>query len=168
MVSTTGFDRLREFGFSEEDIQGIRTQFHEEQGEGDDAEVALRRREREEEWMNSMASETQEEESKAGKKRGRGREGISQSTLPFCSLTCLDGDWAVYTDMVYGMTVGFLFGILMLFFFKQGIFSSRQQTGTNGQMINEENETELTFFLLSGILLGIVINFSFGVLQWTS
>jgi len=70
--------------------------------------------------------------------------------------------------MVYGMTVGFLFGILMLFFFKQGIFSSRQQTGTNGQMINEENETELTFFLLSGILLGIVINFSFGVLQWTS
>jgi len=73
MVSTTGFDRLREFGFSEEDIQGIRTQFHEEQGEGDDAEVALRRREREEEWMNSMASETQEEESKAGKKRGRGR-----------------------------------------------------------------------------------------------
>jgi len=65
------------------------------------------------------------------------------STMRFCSLTSLDGDWAVYTDMVYGMTIGFLFGILVLFFFKQGIFSSRQQTGASRLSI-EETETEET------------------------
>jgi len=49
--------------------------------------------------------------------------------------------------MMYGLILGFLFGILMVFFLKQNIFTSRQQTG---------------------ILFGILVNFSFGLLRWTS
>jgi len=61
-VPVTGFDRLRDSGFSEEDVQMFRNQFHEEASE--DEEGSVRMREREEEWINSMASQNQQDESK--------------------------------------------------------------------------------------------------------
>jgi hypothetical protein len=55
MIPPTGFDRLRESGFTEEDIRNIRTQFHRLHGtpfeeEGPTAEEA---RNLEEQWMDN-------------------------------------------------------------------------------------------------------------------
>ncbi|KAI9241782.1 MAG: DUF2407 C-terminal domain-containing protein [Podila humilis] len=52
----TGFDRLREAGFSEEEIRSIRRQFHASRGTTADATARARRVE--EEWIDQHGAET--------------------------------------------------------------------------------------------------------------
>ncbi|KAI1306743.1 hypothetical protein EDD11_004669 [Mortierella claussenii] len=125
----TGFDRLREAGFSEDEIRSIRRQFHASRGtltstvgengivvgldQDEDANVRARRIE--EEWIDQHGSETLPE----------GLEGS-------------------YSEMVWGLMLGFFMGLVALFWFKEATFSRRQQMG---------------------IIAGLMINVGFGVLH---
>ncbi|KAF9897418.1 hypothetical protein BX616_005638, partial [Lobosporangium transversale] len=107
-----GFDRLREAGFSEDEIRSIRRQFHANRGtvtsnvgengiavELDEDEDAITRARRvEEEWIDQHGSETLPE----------GLEGS-------------------YGEMVWGLMIGFFMGLIALFWFKEATFSRRQQ-----------------------------------------
>ncbi|KAG0359947.1 hypothetical protein BG005_011817 [Podila minutissima] len=116
----TGFDRLREAGFSEEEIRSIRRQFHASRGtttvgengiEGgldQDEDAAARARRIEEEWIDQHGAET----------------------LP-------DGLEGSYGEMVWGLMLGFFMGLIALFWFKEATFSRRHQMGIiAGLMIN--------------------------------
>ncbi|KAI9261594.1 DUF2407 C-terminal domain-containing protein [Phascolomyces articulosus] len=110
----TGFDRLRESGFSEEDIQGIRARFHRMHGTvGDDNSEEARNLE--EQWIDNT-SETL-------------ADGTVQGT---------------YKEMMWGLILGFFLGIICLFWFRESVFTRRHQLG---------------------IVAGILINISFGVLH---
>ncbi|KAG0228455.1 hypothetical protein BGW42_002201 [Actinomortierella wolfii] len=106
----TGFDRLRDAGFSEEEIRLIRREFHArrdmenvgengiEADQGEDAEA--RARQIEDEWIDQHGSETLPE----------GLEGS-------------------YGEMMWGLFIGFFMGIITLFWFKEATFTRRQQMG---------------------------------------
>ena len=53
MTPPTGFDRLRESGFTEEDIRNIRTQFHRLHGTSFDSVPTEEARNLEEQWMDN-------------------------------------------------------------------------------------------------------------------
>lgn len=53
MIPPTGFDRLRESGFTEEDIRNIRTQFHRLHGTPFDEGPTEEARNLEEQWMDN-------------------------------------------------------------------------------------------------------------------
>ncbi|KAG0362317.1 hypothetical protein BGZ54_008688 [Gamsiella multidivaricata] len=118
----TGFDRLREAGFSEDEIRSIRRQFHASRGtsttvgengiavglEDQDEDASARARRIEEEWIDQHGAETLPE----------GLEGS-------------------YGEMVWGLMLGFFMGLIVLFWFKEATFSRRQQMGViAGLMIN--------------------------------
>lgn len=116
----TGFDRLREAGFNEDEIRSIRRQFHAsigtttigengiEVGPDQDEDSRERARRIEEEWIDQHGSETLPE----------GLEGS-------------------YGEMVWGLMLGFFMGLIVLFWFKEATFSRRQQMGIiAGLMIN--------------------------------
>ncbi|KAI7872128.1 DUF2407 C-terminal domain-containing protein, partial [Spinellus fusiger] len=110
----SGFDRLRESGFTEDDIQNIRLQFHRLHGispQGDNEEA----RHLEDQWMDTTGD-----------------------TLPDGTLQ------GTYKEMVWGLMLGFFLGILCLFWFRESVFSRRHQMG---------------------IVAGMMINISFGVLH---
>ncbi|KAG2178913.1 hypothetical protein INT43_001760 [Umbelopsis isabellina] len=110
-----GFDRLREAGFTEEDIRNIRTQFHHLHGTTFDGENTEQTRTLEEQWMENTGE-----------------------TLP-------DGTLAgTYKEMVWGLMLGFFMGLICLFWFRESVFTRRHQMG---------------------IIAGILINLSFGVLH---
>ncbi|GJJ72128.1 hypothetical protein EMPS_04485 [Entomortierella parvispora] len=107
----TGFDRLREAGFSEDEIRSIRRQFHASRGTAaasvgengiaaDDEDATARARRIEEEWIDQHGAETLPE----------GLEGS-------------------YGEMVWGLMLGFFMGLVALFWFKEATFSRRQQMG---------------------------------------
>ncbi|KAF9977251.1 hypothetical protein BGZ65_007474 [Modicella reniformis] len=108
----TGFDRLREAGFSEDEIRSIRRQFHAsrgtttvgengiEVGPDQDEDASERARRIEEEWIDQHGAETLPE----------GLEGS-------------------YGEMVWGLMLGFFMGLIVLFWFKEATFSRRQQMG---------------------------------------
>ncbi|KAG0047885.1 hypothetical protein BGZ83_007129 [Gryganskiella cystojenkinii] len=107
----TGFDRLREAGFSEDEIRSIRRQFHASRGTltasvgengiaADDEDATARARRIEEEWIDQHGAETLPE----------GLEGS-------------------YGEMVWGLMLGFFLGLIALFWFKEATFSRRQQMG---------------------------------------
>ncbi|KAL1917631.1 uncharacterized protein VTP21DRAFT_4024 [Calcarisporiella thermophila] len=111
----TGFDRLREAGFSEEDIRNIRTQFHQLHGTSVNGEINEQTLNMEEDWIENAGE-----------------------TLP-------DGTvQGAYYDMVIGLLFGFFMGLIVLFWFKEQAFSRRQQMG---------------------IVAGLLINISFGILR---
>ncbi|KAF9952663.1 hypothetical protein BGZ72_006027 [Mortierella alpina] len=118
----TGFDRLREAGFSEDEIRSIRRQFHASRGTitstvgengiavglDQDEDANARARRIEEEWIDQHGAET----------------------LP-------DGLEGSYGEMVWGLMLGFFMGLIALFWFKEATFSRRQQMGIfAGLMIN--------------------------------
>ncbi|KAF9131376.1 hypothetical protein BGW39_001884 [Mortierella sp. 14UC] len=118
----TGFDRLREAGFSEDEIRSIRRQFHASRGTvtstvgengiavglDQDEDASARARRIEEEWIDQHGAETLPE----------GLEGS-------------------YDEMVWGLMLGFFMGLIVLFWFKEATFSRRQQMGIiAGIMIN--------------------------------
>ncbi|KAF9966086.1 hypothetical protein BGZ70_003317 [Mortierella alpina] len=118
----TGFDRLREAGFSEDEIRSIRRQFHASRGTitstvgengiavglDQDEDASARARRIEEEWIDQHGAET----------------------LP-------DGLEGSYGEMVWGLMLGFFMGLIALFWFKEATFSRRQQMGIfAGLMIN--------------------------------
>ncbi|KAG0071182.1 hypothetical protein BGZ89_011351 [Linnemannia elongata] len=118
----TGFDRLREAGFSEDEIRSIRRQFHASRGTvtstvgengiavglDQDEDANARARRIEEEWIDQHGAETLPE----------GLEGS-------------------YGEMVWGLMLGFFMGLIVLFWFKEATFSRRQQMGIiAGMMIN--------------------------------
>ncbi|KAF9139399.1 hypothetical protein BGX30_008003 [Mortierella sp. GBA39] len=118
----TGFDRLREAGFSEDEIRSIRRQFHASRGTvtssvgengiavglDQDEDASARARRIEEEWIDQHGAETLPE----------GLEGS-------------------YGEMVWGLMLGFFMGLIVLFWFKEAAFSRRQQMGIiAGMMIN--------------------------------
>ncbi|KAF9291258.1 hypothetical protein BGZ68_004574 [Mortierella alpina] len=118
----TGFDRLREAGFSEDEIRSIRRQFHASRGTvtstvgangiavglDQDEDASARARRIEEEWIDQHGAET----------------------LP-------DGLEGSYGEMVLGLMLGFFMGLIALFWFKEATFSRRQQMGIfAGLMIN--------------------------------
>ncbi|ORZ01120.1 DUF2407 C-terminal domain-domain-containing protein, partial [Syncephalastrum racemosum] len=110
-----GFDRLRDSGFTEEEIQSLRERFHRWHGTEDADPEQIRRRE--EQWMDAV---------------GEGE------TLP-------DGTpQGTYKEMVWGLVLGFFLGIICLFWFRESVFTRRHQMG---------------------IVAGILINISFGVLH---
>jgi hypothetical protein len=53
MIPPTGFDRLREAGFTEEDIRNIRTQFHRLHGTTFEESPSEEARNLEEQWMDN-------------------------------------------------------------------------------------------------------------------
>lgn len=53
MIPPTGFDRLRESGFTEEDIRNIRTQFHRLHGTPFEEGPTEEARNLEEQWMDN-------------------------------------------------------------------------------------------------------------------
>ncbi|KAI8604056.1 DUF2407 C-terminal domain-containing protein [Dissophora ornata] len=104
----TGFDRLREAGFSEDEIRSIRRQFHASRGTVMSTDASARARRIEEEWIDQHGAETLPE----------GLEGS-------------------YGEMVWGLMLGFFLGLITLFWFKEATFSRRQQMGIiAGLMIN--------------------------------
>ncbi|KAJ8663268.1 hypothetical protein O0I10_000506 [Lichtheimia ornata] len=110
----TGFDRLREAGFSEEDIQGIRSRFHRIHGTVAD-ENSEDARNLEEQWIDN-SNETL-------------ADGSVQGT---------------YKEMVWGLILGFFLGVICLFWFRESVFTRRHQMG---------------------IVAGMLINISFGILH---
>ncbi|KAL1926219.1 hypothetical protein VTP01DRAFT_6084 [Rhizomucor pusillus] len=114
MTPAVGFDRLRDIGLSQEDIQVIRERFHQLHGtEG--AENSELARNLEEQWIDN-----------------------STQTLP-------DGTvHGAYKEMLWGLILGFFLGVICLFWFKESVFTRRHQMG---------------------IIAGILINISFGILH---
>ncbi|GAA6029382.1 hypothetical protein JCM8097_003648 [Rhodosporidiobolus ruineniae] len=134
-----GFDRLREAGFSEEDIENLRSEFRERRGidenEEDGTSQAIctfcffkadstsagdaeHQRALEEQWMSGMTGQ----EEAAGDASSNGH----------------------YISLLKGVCVGFFVPFLPLFFFRSQIFTKRMQIA---------------------IVLGICINAVFGVLR---
>ncbi|GAA5932644.1 Dsc3p [Sporobolomyces koalae] len=116
-----GFDRLREAGFSEEEIANMRAEFRERRNpyadpEGDTVD-AEHQRALEEQWMSGMTGQ---------------EEAASDSSTGH------------YVTLLKGVTIGFLVPFLPLFFFRTQIFSRRMQMA---------------------IVLGLIINLSFGLLR---
>ncbi|RUS21609.1 DUF2407 C-terminal domain-containing protein [Endogone sp. FLAS-F59071] len=111
----TGFDRLREAGFSEDDIQNIRAQFHHLHGTVFNGEINEETRNLEEQWMENAGE-----------------------TLPDGTLQ------GTYKEMVWGLMLGFFLGLITLFWFRESVFTRRHQMG---------------------IIAGILINISFGILH---
>ncbi|KAF9421659.1 hypothetical protein BGZ76_003955 [Entomortierella beljakovae] len=113
----TGFDRLREAGFSEGEIRTLRRQFHASRGTlttpvgengiavdlEQDEDARARARRVEEEWIDQHGSETLP-------------DGWEKSPL--------EGS---YGEMVLGLMLGFFMGLIALFWFKEATFSRRQQ-----------------------------------------
>ncbi|GAA98034.1 uncharacterized protein L969DRAFT_46117 [Mixia osmundae IAM 14324] len=99
-----GFDRLRDAGFSDEDIDRIRNDFREEteaRGErslGDDEEHA---RALEDQWMEGLT--------------GHDEASASSSSV------------GSYSTLFKGLLIGFSFPFLPLFFFRTQIFSKKMQ-----------------------------------------
>ncbi|OZJ04562.1 hypothetical protein BZG36_02701 [Bifiguratus adelaidae] len=113
LTPSTGFDRLREAGFSDEDIANLRRQFHRFHGTSGSESTEQTRR-LEDQWMDN-ASET----------------------LP-------DGTpHGTYNELVWGLMLGFFLGLMTLFWFREHVFSRKHQLG---------------------IIFGLLINISFGVL----
>ncbi|GAA5954364.1 hypothetical protein JCM3765_004435 [Sporobolomyces pararoseus] len=96
-----GFDRLREAGFSEEDIENMRAEFRERRGVQDGEDDAEHQRALEEQWMSGMTGQ----EEASGDITGTGH----------------------YVTLLKGVCVGFFMPFLPLFFFRTQIFSRRMQ-----------------------------------------
>ncbi|KAF9115296.1 hypothetical protein BGX27_008298 [Mortierella sp. AM989] len=118
----TGFDRLREAGFSEDEIQSIRRQFHASRGTVTSSV-----------GENGIAVELDQDEDARARARRIEEEWIDQhgaETLP-------EGLEGSYGEMVWGLMLGFFMGLVSLFWFKEATFSRRQQMGIiAGLMIN--------------------------------
>ncbi|GAA6006362.1 hypothetical protein JCM10207_000617 [Rhodosporidiobolus poonsookiae] len=96
-----GFDRLREAGFSDEDIDNLRAEFRERRGMEEEADNEEHERALEEQWMSGM---TGQEEAGADTS-GRGH----------------------YYSLLKGVCIGFFVPFLPLFFFRSQIFTKRMQ-----------------------------------------
>ncbi|GAO47966.1 hypothetical protein G7K_2159-t1 [Saitoella complicata NRRL Y-17804] len=108
----TGFDRLRNAGFSDADIANLRAQFHRLQGGGvgdgedEDNEAAqARAREMEERWMDEGANTTAGDAATATAELGEG----------------------MYWDMFKGLMIGFFAGVFAIFLLREGVFNRRTQ-----------------------------------------
>ncbi|CAO3652682.1 unnamed protein product [Mucor fragilis] len=100
MTPPTGFDRLRESGFTEEDIRNIRTQFHRLHGTTFEEGPTEEARNLEEQWMDNTGE-----------------------TLPDGTIQ------GTYKEMMWGLMLGFFLGIICLFWFRESVFSRRHQMG---------------------------------------
>ncbi|KAI9310493.1 DUF2407 C-terminal domain-containing protein [Dichotomocladium elegans] len=114
LATPVGFDRLRDAGFSEEDIREIRLRFHRAHGITAD-ENSAEARNLEDEWIDN-----------------------SNETLADGSLQ------GTYKEMMWGLLLGFFLGLICLFWFRESVFTRRHQMG---------------------IVAGIFINLSFGILH---
>ncbi|GAA6050073.1 hypothetical protein JCM3770_001356 [Rhodotorula araucariae] len=98
-----GFDRLRDAGFSDEEIENLRAEFRETHTApaeaGDDAE---HQRALEEQWMSGM---TGQDEAAGGESAGSGN----------------------YYSLLKGISIGFFVPFLPLFFFRTQLFTRRMQ-----------------------------------------
>ncbi|KAF7732317.1 hypothetical protein EC973_005213 [Apophysomyces ossiformis] len=109
-IPAAGLDRLRESGFTEEDIQAIRTQFHRLNITNDAINNVLN--------FDDQCGDNE---------------------------TCPEGTLqGTYQEMVWGLILGFFLGIICLFWFRESVFTRRHQMG---------------------IITGMLINISFGVLH---
>lgn len=111
IIPPTGFERLQEAGFSPEDIQQIRIQFHnsiEVDPNTTDPEVMERIRRLEEAWIDNATA-----------------------TLP-------DGTTeGTYNELLWGLVIGFFLGLLPIFWQYDSTFSKKNQLGILiGIMIN--------------------------------
>ncbi|RKP06107.1 hypothetical protein THASP1DRAFT_18894, partial [Thamnocephalis sphaerospora] len=107
-----GFDRLREAGFSEEDIERLREQFHQWRG-------------------NDNALEED------------GGAFSSWLMVYLLRLTMLLAQ-GTYKALFYGLVIGFFGGLCPLFWFATNTFSRQRQLG---------------------LLAGLIINLTFGILH---
>jgi hypothetical protein len=123
-----GFDRLASAGFSQEDINGLRQQFRQLYGdlptnsEGDQRDI----RQLEERWIDSSVNEMDE----------------------FTSMNANSSHFGGNEDLLIGVLIGCLLGVLGLFLLKvDGLFSKRQKMA---------------------IIAGFIVNFSFALIrQWS-
>ncbi|KAG2210844.1 hypothetical protein INT46_000342 [Mucor plumbeus] len=109
--SISGFDKLRESGYNDEEIRSIRLQFHQMQPSSNyidgeqpnDQEIQL-----EEEWMEHTGR--------------RLPEGSAQGSIK---------------EMACGLLLGCFLGVLCLFWFRESVFTRRHQMGIlAGMLIN--------------------------------
>ncbi|KAG1149050.1 hypothetical protein G6F37_001547 [Rhizopus arrhizus] len=106
-ISSIGFDKLRDSGFTEEDIQYIRTQFHRLHGTTVDR-TSKEAKNLEEQWLNRNGETLVDE--------------IVEGT---------------YKEMVWGFIFGLFLGIICLFWFRNYVFSKKKRTGiVAGMLIN--------------------------------
>ncbi|GAA5874259.1 hypothetical protein JCM8547_007807 [Rhodosporidiobolus lusitaniae] len=98
-----GFDRLRDAGFSDADIENLRAEFRERRGidEEDEEDDAEHQRALEEQWMSGMTG--QEEAGADGSTSGH------------------------YYSLLKGVCVGFFVPFLPVFFFRSQVFTKRMQ-----------------------------------------
>ncbi|KAI9331645.1 DUF2407 C-terminal domain-containing protein [Pilaira anomala] len=100
--SISGFDKLRESGYNDEEIRNVRTQFHQIHNNSDyvDGEPPNEQEiEMEERWMEHTGS-----------------------MLP-------EVDQSSFKEMMCGLLLGFFLGVLCLFWFKESVFTRRHQIG---------------------------------------
>ncbi|KAJ9067930.1 hypothetical protein DSO57_1033988 [Entomophthora muscae] len=103
IIPQTGFDRLQEAGFSEDDIRSLRTQFqslHNIDPNSTDPDVLEQTRRLEEAWIDNATS-----------------------TLPDGSSEGADYEY------LWGMIIGFFVGIIAVFWIKEQTFSKKHQIG---------------------------------------
>ncbi|GAA6060156.1 hypothetical protein JCM10212_001453 [Sporobolomyces blumeae] len=105
MTPLQGFDRLREAGFSEAEIESMRAEFREtrqfDAGEDEDDDDGAHQRALEEQWMSGMTGR----EEAVGDSTGAGH----------------------YVTLLKGVSIGFFVPFLPLFFFRTQLFSRRMQ-----------------------------------------
>lgn len=124
-ISSIGFDKLRDSGFTEEDIQYIRTQFHRLHGTTVDR-TSKEAKNLEEQWLNRNG-ETLVDESKKEKKNTI----MIGKNLMFAVVE------GTYKEMVWGFIFGLFLGIICLFWFRNYVFSKKKRTGiVAGMLIN--------------------------------
>ncbi|CAH7686102.1 DUF2407 C-terminal domain-domain-containing protein [Phakopsora pachyrhizi] len=116
----TGFDRLAEAGFSEEDIEQVRRQFHAEHGmmathnsnEQVDEDEEEHARAMEEQWLEGLTST---------------QEGVDSAIMGS----------QIYMTLFRGLCIGFFFPLLPLFFFRTDFLNRRTQLAIlSGTAIN--------------------------------
>eukprot|EP01100_Stratorugosa_tubuloviscum_P001369 TRINITY_DN1308_c1_g1_i1.p1 TRINITY_DN1308_c1_g1~~TRINITY_DN1308_c1_g1_i1.p1 ORF type:complete len:293 (-),score=94.21 TRINITY_DN1308_c1_g1_i1:813-1610(-) len=124
-----GFDRFRELGFSEVDIQNFRRQFHINQALGVQSNLPRDQQlDLEEQWFNQAEQPNQQNNIIRSQNR---------------MITNIEGS---YQDLFYGMIMGFLLGLIAIFWI---------------------TDSSLTRRAKFGILAGIGCNLSFGLIRLT-
>ncbi|KAI8072744.1 DUF2407 C-terminal domain-containing protein [Gongronella butleri] len=127
MTPPIGFDRLLEAGFSEQDVNNIRAQFHRMHGDGE--ESSEQARQLEEQWMDNTG-ETLPDGSKKNFQKKRRDHALTRVFF-------YEAVQGTYKEMFVGMIFGFFLGILCLFWLRESVFNRRHQIGiTAGILIN--------------------------------
>ena len=157
-IPLSGFDRLREAGFSEDEITNIRAQFHndtlgspttEAAGILEREEQEAQARQLEEQWMEGLGA--------GGVDPSSRKLGVLvNNALPLTSHSLATA--GMYTTLFKGVVAGFFFPFLPLFF-----FTARGGAGAAAGLVGEGNLFSKRMQM--AIVAGLSINVLYGALR---